>query len=242
MSDTKTTPETLFDLGTKYSTDKITHHRYDRYFEQYFKPLQNRKTKLFEIGVENKKSLALWLSYFPNATIYGLDIGLSFEADRCKVFRGDQSDPNVLKEILSEIGKCHIIIDDGSHVPEHQIACFNYLFDKGLEDGGLYIIEDIETSYWKNARNYGYNFSYGVQHPLNIIEVFKPLLHHINREFLLKHEVEDIRKQSKIEFEALRHISSIMFAKNCVILKKMDKSEFLSSARPYRFKRAIEDT
>ena len=169
MSDTIATQETLFDLGKKYGTDKVTHHRYDRYFEQFFKPFQNESIKLFEIGIEDKSSLALWLSYFPDAMIYGLDINIAFETDRAKIFKGDQSDPDVLKEILNETGKFHIIIDDGSHVPEHQLACFNFLFHEGLEYGGVYIIEDIETSYWKNARMYGYVFSYGTHHPLNII-------------------------------------------------------------------------
>ena len=242
MPDIKTTLETLFDLGMKYGTDKITYHRYDRYFEQFFKPFQNENIKLFEIGIEEKRSLALWLSYFPNAMIYGMDIKLAFEADRTKIFKGDQSDPDALKEILDETGKYNIIIDDGSHVPEHQLACFNYLFDEGLDYGGLYIIEDIETSYWKNVRLYGYEFLYGQRHPMNIIEIFKPLLHYINREFLLDHEIEDIKKQSKIAFEAFRKISTIMFARNCVIIKKMSEGELLEADRPYRFKRAIEGT
>jgi len=240
MSDKKNTPKTLFDLGMKYGTDKITHHRYDRYFEQFFKPFQNENIKLFEIGIDNKSSLALWLAYFPNAMIYGLDIGLAFEEDRAKIFKGDQSDPDALKKVLAETGRCHIIIDDGSHVPEHQLACFSFLFDEGLEYGGLYIIEDIETSYWKNVSLYGYDISYGLQHPLNIVEIFKPLLHHINREFLLDHEVENVKKQSKVEHKALRQISSITFARNCVILKKMDKHELQEAGRSYRFRQAIE--
>lgn len=241
MSDTNTKSESLFALGNTFGTDKITQHRYDRYYEQYLKPYQNERINLFEIGIDNRNSLTLWLTYFPNAMIYGLDIDLELETDRAKVYRGDQSDRILLNKILDDTGRFDIIIDDGSHVPEHQIACFNYLFDKGLESGGLYIIEDIETGYWKKGHMYGYDFKYGMKHPFNIIEVFKPLLHHVNREFLLEHEIQSITNQSKIRIEALKHISSIMFARNCVILKKMDKDEIHDADRPYRFSRGIED-
>ncbi len=40
-----------------------------------------------------------------------------------------------------------IIIDDGSHVPQHQIISLACLLP-ALNPGGLYIIEDLETSYW----------------------------------------------------------------------------------------------
>lgn len=41
-----------------------------------------------------------------------------------------------------------IIIDDGSHMVRHVIASFEALFPY-LRRGGLYIIEDLHTSYWK---------------------------------------------------------------------------------------------
>ena len=42
--------------------------------------------------------------------------------------------------------KVELIVDDGSHVPEHQILSFNFLFKNLLSPGSTYIIEDIETS------------------------------------------------------------------------------------------------
>jgi demethylmacrocin O-methyltransferase len=40
-----------------------------------------------------------------------------------------------------------IVIDDGSHISSHVIMSFSTLFP-ALSDGGLYVIEDLQTSYW----------------------------------------------------------------------------------------------
>ena len=39
------------------------------------------------------------------------------------------------------------IIDDGSHIPQHQVSTFDLLFRQVLLPGGTYIVEDIETRY-----------------------------------------------------------------------------------------------
>jgi len=53
----------------------------------------------------------------------------------------------VLERIVAEHGPIHVVIDDGSHRPEHVRATFAVLFPL-LADGGTYIIEDTQTSYW----------------------------------------------------------------------------------------------
>lgn len=47
-----------------------------------------------------------------------------------------------------ECGGFDIIIDDGSHCNNHVIATFKILFPL-LKLGGIYAIEDLQTSYWK---------------------------------------------------------------------------------------------
>ena len=39
-------------------------------------------------------------------------------------------------------GNLDVILDDGSHIPEHQILTFNTLFPS-VVPGGIYIIEDV---------------------------------------------------------------------------------------------------
>ena len=40
-----------------------------------------------------------------------------------------------------------VFIDDGSHVPAHVATSFYALFPR-LADGGLYVIEDVQTAFW----------------------------------------------------------------------------------------------
>jgi hypothetical protein len=39
-----------------------------------------------------------------------------------------------------------LIIEDGSHVPRHQADCLRFGFS-ALNPGGIYLLEDIHTSY-----------------------------------------------------------------------------------------------
>ena len=49
-----------------------------------------------------------------------------------------------------------IIIDDGSHIEEHQIFTFGVLFPK-LKPGGVYIVEDISSSVKSSAAEFYIN-------------------------------------------------------------------------------------
>ena len=60
------------------------------------------------------------------------------------------------QEDLIARGPWDIIIDDGSHVPYHQVFSFFCLW-KAVVPGGLYVIEDLETNYWLPGRRvYGH--------------------------------------------------------------------------------------
>ena len=91
----------------------------------------------------------MWKAYFPKAQIIGLDIeDKSFvNEDRILAYQGSQTDAALLKQIVRTHGKFKIIIDDGSHRPEHIRATFAILFPL-LAKGGMYAIEDTQTSYW----------------------------------------------------------------------------------------------
>ena len=60
------------------------------------------------------------------------------------------------QEDLIARGPWDIIIDDGSHVPYHMVFSFFSLW-KAVVPGGLYVIEDVETNYWKpGSKVYGH--------------------------------------------------------------------------------------
>ena len=229
----------MFKIGLKYKTDKITHHGYHRFYDYFLFPIKNNKMNILEIGVDDVKSIKMWLDYFPNANIYGLDINKKdfTEYKRGSIIKGDQSKKKDLQKIVKKIGKCTMIIDDGSHVPEHQLLSFNYLFNECLEFGGIYIIEDIETSYWKNANLYNYPIKAGyMDNNLNIVQIFKNIVDIVNREFLTEENKNFIKEYNKIDYNNLIYISMITFAGNCIIIKKMTEKEYqFYGNRKYRF-------
>jgi hypothetical protein len=51
--------------------------------------------------------------------------------------------------VVSEMGGIDIVLDDGSHRMEYIEASLKILFPK-LNNSGIYLIEDLQTSYWKN--------------------------------------------------------------------------------------------
>jgi SAM-dependent methyltransferase len=116
------------------------------------------------------------------------------------------------------------INDDGSHMPEHQILSFNTLFPS-LCEGGVYIIEDIETSYWTRGGLYGYQTRYGYKHPNSIIEIFKEVADSVNTEFAGKH-------QNRVEHH--ESIGSITFSRNCIIITKKTQK-----TRKYRLSQCL---
>jgi hypothetical protein len=208
----------MYGLGLKYNTDKILTHRYDRIYEKFLEPLRDKNIKLFEIGCGSEAaSFNMWIEYFKNGSIYSMDIFEERNQERGVVYRGDQSKLEDLKIMVDQIGECDIIIDDGSHQPQHQIDTFNYLFRNMLKNGGTYIIEDIECNYW-NPKNTIYNYEIG---DYNVVDYFSSTPHKINSDFSgLKNHLD---------------IESITHYKNCIIITKKTHEEVLGVKNNYRF-------
>jgi hypothetical protein len=154
-------------LAIKYGTDKWTHGYIPKY-EKYFSPLRQKKLNILEIGIGGYKypkaggeSLRMWKEYFPNSMIYGIDIydKKPHEEERIRVFQGSQDDPEFLKKVVKKTGSLDLIIDDGSHVSEHVISSFWTLFPL-LSNNGIYVIEDLQTSYIPKYGGSRENFNY----------------------------------------------------------------------------------
>ena len=92
----------------------------------------------------------MWKDYFgEKATIVGIDIDKNckaFEEDNIHIQIGSQADKDFLVKVSEEWGPFDIILDDGSHVMEHQIITFETLFPL-LKDGGVFLCEDCHSSY-----------------------------------------------------------------------------------------------
>lgn len=135
-------------LGCQKGTDKCSiYHNYLNKYEFFLKKWKEEKIILLELGVYKARSLYLWSEYFKNGTIYGVDIDdncKKYETDSCKILIKDLADEDDLDK-LSNLNPT-IIIDDASHWWSHQIKALYHLFPS-LKHGGIYILEDLGTSF-----------------------------------------------------------------------------------------------
>lgn len=146
----------LTDLAVQFGSDKWGMHWYTSIYERYFGAYRDLPVKILEIGIGGSgeagsggASLRMWKHYFRRGIVYGLDIyDKSHVAEpRVRVLQGDQGDFEFLNALGKDVGPFDIIIDDGSHVNQHVITSFSALFPH-LRTGGLYVVEDVQTSYW----------------------------------------------------------------------------------------------
>ncbi|SDX18481.1 hypothetical protein SAMN05444487_111126 [Marininema mesophilum] len=140
-----------FERNDKRMIDKWVHY-FDIY-EHHLNRFVNQKINVLEIGVYHGGSLQMWKNYFgKEATIYGLDIlpqCKSFEEEQIKILIGDQGDRKFWKEVKPTLPIFDIIIDDGGHLMDQQKITFEEMFPV-LSSNGIYIIEDLHTSYWSD--------------------------------------------------------------------------------------------
>ena len=129
-----------------------------------------------------------------------------------------------MEKTVNEIGVLDIIIDDGSHLNEHIIETFKILFPK-LKDGGIYVVEDIQTSYWND---YGGD-SKDLNNPKTAMNFFKRLTDSLNH--------QEIPDENYVESYYDKNIVSIHFYHNLVFIHKGandEKSNMVTNHIKYR--------
>lgn len=139
----------LLEIGISTGTDKCSTHQYHLCYEKHFSALRDKGLSLLEIGVQEGASLKMWEEYFQRAHIFGVDVNASckrYESERTKIMIGDQADRVFLRMAAQRTGPLDIVIDDGGHSMVQQMTSFEELFPF-LRPGGIYVIEDLESSY-----------------------------------------------------------------------------------------------
>jgi hypothetical protein len=143
---------------TKVTCSECSHYSLC-YYKHFSELLNSQKViKILEFGVDKGQSLLMWNRLFANSEVVGVDnkedrvanAGLICADMDITVVCGDQSNISFLSDLIDNFGKFDIIIDDASHISTQQITCFEYMFEHGLLDSGLYVIEDLGTSYWSD--------------------------------------------------------------------------------------------
>lgn len=126
------------------------HHYFDIY-HRHFESFRGRSPVVLELGVDHGGSLQMWKQYFgPGARIVGVDIEprcRQYEEDQISVLIGDQADRAFLAEVRRRLPRVDILIDDGGHTMQQQIATFEELYAH-VQPNGVYVCEDMHTSLW----------------------------------------------------------------------------------------------
>lgn len=159
--------QTLDEIGMAYNTDKASLFKdpsdgqvkigndYLRHYDRIIASLRHAPALVIEMGigygVGAGSSIAMWEDYFTHRhmRIVAVDIEEThrrFAGGRVAVEIGDCGSAEFLDALGSKYPNADVIIDDASHYWVHQIAALNVLF-KYLKPGGLYILEDIGTSF-----------------------------------------------------------------------------------------------
>ena len=193
---------------------KLQSHKWENYFDVYdkiFLPYLGTHPKVLEIGCAHGGSLELWTKYFDNdLDLYGVDInkdflGYKFDGVEVDYSCVDQGSQEHWDAYLKDGRTFDIIIDDGSHIMDHQILTAINLFPK-LNNGGMFVIEDTHTSYWKDWEG-------GLQKQGTFIEFCKHLIDLIHAPHINQSAPPQLAK-------AFKDLKSVEFYNSIVVLRK----------------------
>jgi hypothetical protein len=138
----------------KYGTDKegdhSAHgegHKFCNFYDHHLSSIRYDKLKIFEIGIFDGASLRMWEEYFPNSTVYGVDLleyttSKLINEGRIKSFQLDAGNKELLLKFKKDHGPFDIVVDDGSHFTNHQWISWEVFSD----DSKIFIWEDLHSS------------------------------------------------------------------------------------------------
>src|SRR5262245_60472815 len=123
--------------------------KWRHYFDVYHRHLEKfvgRPVVVVEIGIYSGGSLLMWRHYLgEQSRIVGVDIEAAckqYERPGIDVFIGDQQDRDFWRDFCLQVPHIDIVIDDGGHKPEQQIATLECLLPH-VASGGVYLCEDV---------------------------------------------------------------------------------------------------
>lgn len=148
----------LNECARKSGTDKgPDFHGYTNYYDYWFRRYIN--PTILEIGVLNGDSIEMYNTYFNGeCDIYCIDIEdkkyIMDKYTNVHFYQLDQGNANQWDEFIEKTKDIEfdIILDDGSHQYAHQILTLSKLH-KRIKPDGIYILEDLHTSYVSNDLN-----------------------------------------------------------------------------------------
>ncbi len=169
-------------------TDKSSEfHFYTHIYDSYLSRVKGSEITFLEIGFATGGSAQMWDTYFtnPNTELYFIDIDekcfnhTEKLSKRCSLYMANQEKKDELISTISIINKkFDIIIDDGGHTMNQQRVSFETLFPF-VKPGGVYIVEDLQTSYLKLYGGNG-DFDNPLAGPQTMIRFLASLIDEVN--------------------------------------------------------------
>ena len=199
-------------------------------YDRLFAPLRNAPLSILEIGVQNGGSLEIYDRFFQKAIrIVGVDANprcadLRYDSDKVELVIGDVGGQST-KEKITQISKqFDVIVDDGSHISRDIIEAFLLYFPL-LVPGGIYVVEDVSCSYWRNWEG-------ALFYERSSITFFKTLLDVVNAEHWgIKEGPRDLLQlrfpnlRTPIPDDVCNEIFSITVFNSVVVITKNDEQK-----------------
>lgn len=139
-------------FGTDKSPYSSTHHRhaYTAVYDLLFSSKRWDVLTIGEVGILDNMSMHVWRNYFPQAKLYGfeffdekLSTARSHNLPLTQYAKIDVSDKKSLFNAFNDVGeKFDILIDDSTHLFEHQVNFLHAAVDF-VKPGGTIIVEDV---------------------------------------------------------------------------------------------------
>jgi predicted O-methyltransferase YrrM len=130
-------PSSFSEALQREGSDKTTVHTYGQFYDDLITDLQPRR--VLEIGVFRGASIRAWRHLPDPVEVVGVDRNL---CPGIPVIRCTAPDFGPAIDQLTDQW-FDLIIDDGSHKPEHQIAAIQQL-SLLLRAGGVFVVEDLQ--------------------------------------------------------------------------------------------------
>lgn len=224
-------PRSLFDIYKEGKYLTIKHDSYFQVYEELFERYVGKDITFVEIGVLNGGSLFMWRDYFgPKAKIIGIDLNPAakkWEKEGFQIFIGSQSLPLFWDQFFAEVGKVDVVLDDGGHTNYQQIMTADKCIPH-INDGGMLVVEDVHTSYFRE---------FGNPNRWSFINFSKRLVDAINARFP---QVKDVKNTYGSKVYSISFYESIVCmhvnAKKCFTSSPVTNNGISADAKDFRYK------
>lgn len=195
-----------------YDTDKRL--QYLEIYDRYFSKFRDTNVVFMEVGVYQGASLQLWKEYFgPKCKIIGIDINeecLKYRDGQIEIEIGSQESVYFWNYIKNKYPQIDILLDDGGHMMKQQIITFEQMFPH-LSKKGIYMCEDIFTSYWEP-------WSGGWGKKCTFIEYLKNMIDHMETKFAP--DTKWAAVESFYHSQIVNNVKSICFYQGIAVIEK----------------------